>query len=254
MISPARHLVVSIHDVSPFTQAETAAMLAELRGLGVSRTSLLVVPNHHRRGHFLDSPEFCSWLVAQAEAGHEVVMHGYYHQRVRRSGESARAKMITRVYTADEGEFFDIDESEARGLVEKAAAEFARLGLQPAGFIAPAWLLSDAGERALRSLGVEYTTRLANISDFLTGTVHPSQSLVWSVRSAWRRAASLQWNALLFRRLRRNPILRIGLHPPDLRHAAVWRQICALAGRALEDRVPMTYQTSLAERRSTSPS
>lgn len=247
-----RHLVVSIHDVSPLTRADTAAILEDLRPLGISKTSLLVIPNHHRRGHFLEDPGFCEWLKSLAADGHEIVMHGYFHQRARRGGESARAKMVTRFYTADEGEFFDIAQEAARGLVEKERAEFARLGLHPSGFIAPAWLLSGGAERALRELGCEYTTRLKTVTDFLSGKVHESQSLCWSVRSAWRRAASLGWNAFLFQRLRANPLLRVSVHPPDIHHPAVWRQTRALLVRALDARAPMTYQAWVARQRGSS--
>jgi len=239
----ARALVVSIHDVSPLTRDDSEKILAELREIGVEKTSLLVIPNHHRRGHFLDDAAFCEWLKTQSARGHEIVMHGYFHQRVRRENESARAKIVTRFYTADEGEFFDLDENFARALVEKSRAEFAEIDLHPRGFIAPAWLLSDAAERALRELRCEYTTRLKTVSDFVSNTTHDSQSLCWSVRSGWRRATSLAWNAFLFQKLRENPLLRVSIHPPDVRHEKIWRQICVLVSRALEDRAPMTYET-----------
>jgi predicted deacetylase len=244
-----KQLVVSIHDVSPITRTDTAKILAEFAEIGISRTSLLVVPNHHHRGHFLGDTDFCAWLSAQCNSGHEAVMHGYFHQRARKNIESAKAKFVTRVYTADEGEFFDITKEAARELVEKERAEFARLGLHPTGFIAPAWLLSDDAEQALRELNVEYTTRLKTVSDFVTNKVHDSQSLCWSVRSAWRRVVSLRWNAFLFQKLHANPLLRMSIHPPDIRHPAIWRQIRALLARALAEREPMTYQRCVALRR-----
>lgn len=244
-----RELVVSIHDVSPLTRAETAAILEELRALGIPQTSLLVIPNHHGRGHFLGDADFCAWLKTLAAAGHEIVMHGYRHQRERRADESARAKMVTRFYTADEGEFFDIGEPEARALVSKSREEFRSIGLDPRGFIAPAWLLSPQAETALRNLGCEYTTRLATVSDLLLEKTHRSQSLCWSVRGAWRRAASLGWNAFLFRKMRGNPLLRVSIHPPDVRHGAVWRQVHRLLARALAERAPVTYQAWVAAQR-----
>lgn len=237
-----KHLVVSIHDVSPLTQAATEKILGELRALGVTRTSLLVVPNHHHRAPFLQDPEFCAWLVAQNNLGHEIVLHGYFHQRVRRSRESLFAKITTQFYTADEGEFYDLDEAAARDLVQKTRREFAEIGLQPCGFIAPAWLLSVAAERALRSLGLIYTTRLATIFHLPTSRVHPSQSLVWSVRNDWRRRVSLRWNAFLNNRLHANPLLRVSIHPPDCAHAEIWAQIRALISAALAERTPTTYQ------------
>ena len=157
-----RALVVSLHDVSPQTRGACAVILGALAALGVPRCSLLVIPDHHRRGHFLADAACAAWLRAQAAAGHELVMHGYYHERARRDGESVGAKLTTRIYTADEGEFFDLERAQAAALVEKARADFRQLGVEPAGFIAPAWLLSAEAEETLRELGCGYTTRLGS--------------------------------------------------------------------------------------------
>lgn len=243
----SRALVVSIHDVSPLTFEPVAAMLEELDRLGVKTCSLLVIPDHHHRGHFLDSPTFCEWLRTQARAGHEIVMHGYYHQRERKASEAPLAKLITRYYTADEGEFYDISAAEALRLVTRARDDFRKLGLDPSGFVAPAWLLSDPAETALRELNLLYTTRIGGVLDLQRSRTFHSQSMVYSVRNAWRRQASLVWNALLFHRLRSNPLLRVGIHPPDLAHPAIWRQIRKSISRALEDRTSMTYERWLSQ-------
>ncbi len=247
-----KSLVVSLHDVSPLSQEACDKILRELHALGVRQTSLLVVPDHHHRAPFLHRPEFCSWLEAQHAKGHEMVIHGYFHQRARRGGETARAKFFTRFYTADEGEFYDISEPDAHELVRKARYEFAQLGLHPVGFIAPAWLLSSAAENALRALQLAYTTRLGTVNDLKNGRVHHSQSLVWSVRSGWRRAMSVRWNAALHQRLRANPLLRLSIHPPDFSHAKIREQIRALISRALADRKAITYHDWVAGTRDSS--
>jgi len=247
--APARALVVSLHDVSPRTRQECDSILQDLARRGVSHCSLLVIPDHHHRGHMGDDPEFVTWLRKQAEAGQEIVMHGYFHQRTARANESARDKLTTRLYTAGEGEFYDIDRAGAATLVSKARDEFQQLGLAPSGFIAPAWLLSDEAEQALRDLRVSYTTRLGSVLDLETGEVHRSQSLVWSVRSGWRRRTSLIWNALLFRRLATSPLLRISIHPVDLHHPKIWQQIGELVTRALARREPLTYHEWLLRQR-----
>ena len=81
-----RSLVISIHDVSPLTREATERILSELTELGVRKVSLLVIPDHHHKGHFLDDPGFCTWLEERAAAGDEVVIHGYYHRRDQRAG------------------------------------------------------------------------------------------------------------------------------------------------------------------------
>jgi len=244
-----RALVVSLHDVSPRTRENCERALTALERMGVRQCSLLVIPDHHRRGHFLADPAFCAWLKARADHGHEIVMHGYYHQRDRRAGESTMQKLTTQFYTADEGEFYDLDRPAATALVQTARADFQKLGLDPSGFIAPAWLLSHEAEAALRDCGCEYTTRLGSVLDLRHARLHPSQSLVWSVRSAWRRSVSLVWNAFLFRRLATNPLLRISIHPVDGAYRAIWTQISTLIAWALHDRISLTYQNWLSSTR-----
>jgi predicted deacetylase len=243
-----RALVVSIHDVAPVTRGRVEQMLAQIDRAGVSKCSLLVVPDYHRTGRSLGDHAFAEWLQDLDAQGHEIVIHGFYHQRARRAGESARQKLVTRVYTADEGEFYDLDYEEASRLLRTAQNEFVADGFHPTGFIAPAWLLGAAAERAAIDAGFRYTTTLRAVRDFASGDEILSQSLVYSVRSAWRCAMSLGWNRMLFRRLTKNPLLRLGLHPPDIEHPRIWRQINLLVGRALRDRQPMTYEAWLRQK------
>ncbi|HET6409797.1 MAG TPA: polysaccharide deacetylase family protein [Chthoniobacteraceae bacterium] len=237
----ARALVVSLHDVSPLTHQACDRIVSQLASLGVPRVSLLVIPNHHGRGHFSTSPEFCAWVRARAAEGHEIVTHGYFHRRERREKEGVVQRMATRVYTADEGEFYDIERPHAAELVGRANTELREAGLQPRGFIAPAWLLSDEGEAALKDEGCEYTTRLRTVTDLRNSRIHSAQSLCWSVRAAWRRSMSLAWNALLYRALRSEPLLRISIHPVDIEHRPIWAQISYFIQNASTSRSPMTY-------------
>ena len=214
-----RALVVSIHDVAPSTRAKVEKILASLAGRGVHTCSLLVVPDYHRLGRSLADRSFCSWLHALAANEHEIVIHGFFHQRARRRDENARAKIVTRIYTADEGEFFDLGYGEALRLIRKAQEDFKTHDFHPTGFIAPAWLLGAEAERAVIDAGMSYTTTLRTVRDFDGDRTIPSQSLVYSVRSGLRRISSLAWNRSLFRRLTSNPLLRLGIHPPDIDRA-----------------------------------
>jgi predicted deacetylase len=242
-------LVVSIHDVAPSTQPTADRMLADLAKRGVRTCSLLVVPNYHHQGASMQDRKFVAWLRDLESSGHEIVIHGYFHQRPRQTHESVIDKLVTRFYTQDEGEFYDLAYDEALRRIKSARDEFRASGLKPRGFVAPAWLLDGEAERAARDAEMEYTTRLQNVRDLRSGETFPARSLVYSVRSGWRRATSLGWNAILSRTLRNKPLMRLSIHPPDYSHPAIWRQIVDLAQAAGNVRTPTTYQGWIADQR-----
>ncbi|HEY5792317.1 MAG TPA: polysaccharide deacetylase family protein [Chthoniobacterales bacterium] len=234
-------LVVSIHDVSPATREMVELMIADLRAAGVAKTSLLVIPNHHHRGVSLEDPAFAGWLAELERQGHEVVVHGYYHRREAKAKEGAFTKWVTRHYTAGEGEFFDLPESEAQPLLDRALAEFRAGGFAPKGFIAPAWLLGWEAELAVRSRGFDYTTRIASLTDLRRNLVYHSRSLVYSARAFWRRQVSLLWNWFVLHRVRYWPLVRMGLHPPDWKYPLIRAHALGCIRHAMKKRPPMTY-------------
>ena len=197
----------------------------------------------------MDDPDFVRWLRNLEAAGHEIVIHGYFHQRPSRKDEPLRARFLTRCYTRQEGEFFDLDYDEAHRRITEARAKFATAGLTPRGFIAPAWLLGADAERAVADADLEYTTRLTTICDLRTGETISARSLVYSVSEAWRRATSLCWNGALARLMTDAPLLRLGIHPPDLTHPEIWRQITRIVQTEAETRAATTYRDWIAERR-----
>ncbi|HEY5894567.1 MAG TPA: polysaccharide deacetylase family protein [Chthoniobacterales bacterium] len=241
MTSTPQVLIVSLHDVSPVTFEACRAIVTDLHAAGVPRASLLVIPNHHHRGHFLDDPALCDWLKARAAEGDEIVVHGYFHERDSKDRESVKDRLITEVYTAGEGEFFDISRAEADEKLGMALAEFAELGLSPTGFVAPAWLLSVEGKESVRNNGFRYTTTLRGIVDIQAGVVYPAQSLVYSVRSAWRRQSSKVWNPFLKGTLAKTPVIRLGIHPPDWKFPAIRAQILRFAASLARERDVTTY-------------
>jgi uncharacterized protein len=160
-----------------------------------------------------------------------------------------RDRFLTRIYTNHEGEFYDLDYAEALHRITQARDEFRAAGLVPRGFVPPAWLLSEAAERAARDAELEYTTRLHAVCDLRSGEEFAARSIVYSVRASWRRAVSRAWNATLFRLLQSSPLLRISIHPPDYSHSAIWQQIVDLIKATTESRTTITYQDWIAQQR-----
>ncbi len=242
-------LVVSIHDVAPATRDAVEKIISELVRIGVPVCSLLVVPDYHHQGLATKDRQFVSWLRELESDGHEIVIHGFFHERPRRANETIRDKFLTHLYTADEGEFYDLDYDEALRRIATARDAFRASGLKPRGFVAPAWLLSEGAERAVRDAELEYTARLHAVRDLRSGEDFAARSIVYSVRAGWRRAVSRAWNAVLFRVLQRGPLLRISIHPPDYSHPPIWRQIMDLIEATAGSRTTTTYQDWIAEQR-----
>jgi predicted deacetylase len=243
-------MVVSIHDVAPVTHRIVDRMISELTRHGVRVASLLVVPDYHHQGASMEDRQFVRWLSDWEADGHEIVVHGFFHERPRRLNETVVEKLITRFYTQGEGEFYDLGYEEALRRIKTAREQFWANGLKPRGFVAPAWLLSPEAERAARDAEMEYTTRLRSVVDLRSGETFAARSIVYSVRNSWRRTTSLMWNAALARALKPNPLLRISIHPADYSHPSVWRQIVDLIKTANGSRTVTTYHDWISERRS----
>jgi len=245
----ADSVVVSLHDVAPCTQQITSTIISELGAHGVRVCSVLVVPDYHHEGPFAKHREFVTWLRALEADGHEVVIHGYFHERPPQRKETLRDKLVTRFYTQNEGEFYDLSYEEALRRITTARDEFRALGLKPRGFIAPAWLLGKEAEQAVRDAELEYTTRLRTVCDLRSESIFPARTLVYSVHNNWRRALSRSWNATLFRFLNTKPLLRTSIHPSDYSQPTIWKQILGFIAATKNARTATTYQDWIAEQR-----
>jgi uncharacterized protein len=242
-------MVVSLHDVAPSNQQIANTIISDLARHGVSVCSLLVVPDYHHQGLFTRNQQFVSWLRGLEADGHEIVIHGYFHERPCREKESFCDKFLTRFYTQQEGEFYDLNYEEALRRITAARDEFHANNFKARGFVAPAWLLSKDAERAARDAGMEYTTLLHKVCDLRANDEFAARSIVYSVRRNWRREISRICNAALFRYLEGKQLLRISLHPPDYSFPAIWRQVTGMIQKAVGSRTATTYHDWIAQQR-----
>jgi hypothetical protein len=234
-----RTVVVSLHDVHLDSWRDYAPFVDQLAERGVGRSSLLVVP-HWRDRPLADDPEMIGWLRRLAAAGHEIVLHGWRHRADPVRG-GLFPRLVGRVYTAGEGEFYQLGYPEARRRLEAGRDELAGAGLAPAGFVAPAWLLSGLARRAVCDLGFPYTTYLHGFELLPGGPRLYAPSLVFSLRSAWRKRVSLSWIPLWARLNARAALLRVAVHPIDLRDEAGRAAMLRLAAAAARRRRVCTY-------------
>lgn len=242
----ARSLIVSIHDVAPETLPRVREVVEKLESWGVNRFCLLVVPNYHETGPLCDDPEAVRWLHGREACGDEIVLHGYSHSRPRRATDTALDLLATEFCSKNEAEFYRLGPDEAAAKLRLGAEILGRVGFKPRGFVAPSWIFSRGTVRALKERGFRYMARRVGLIDFTNRVRIRSACCVWSTWAPVRGALSPFWVRLRLRRLRRKPVLRVDVHPPDLEFPVVARQIRGIVQDALSDRRCSTNQEVLA--------
>jgi len=225
----ARFLAVSLHDVAPSTWAQCEVLL-RLTDVWKVPISLLVVPNYHRSGGVDCNPAFAAVVRARIDRGDEAVLHGFTHWDESPPPRTLPDWWRRRVLTAGEGEMAAIDTAGASERLRAGRAILEAAELRPAGFVPPAWQMGVSAREALCASALAYTSSRDELYTLPAFTPFKAPSLVYSSRSAWRRALSFLWNERRLARLRRVPLLRIALHPADASHPSVlrhWRRLLA---------------------------
>ncbi|AKJ98709.1 deacetylase [Pseudomonas chlororaphis] len=242
--SPSVLLV--LHDVAPQTWPDYQPFVEAVDALGDVPMTWLVVPDFHHTNALQDHPDFRRLLDRRVERGDELVLHGYYHCDDGPAARHPKDWFMRRVYT-HEGEFYSLDEEAALARLRAGIETFERYQWPLEGFVAPAWLMSEGTRRALRQLPLSYTSDTQHLYRLPDFTPLDAPGLVWSARSAWRRGLSKVLSDQREQRWRQAPVIRLGLHPVDMRHRFsrdYWLQ--TLERLLNEGRVPMTKVDWLA--------
>jgi hypothetical protein len=235
-----RQLTVSIHDVAPPHRARTERLLDVLASAGVTRRSLLVIPNIGGSAPIDADASFCDWLRHRQDEGDEILLHGYEHRAVGAPPRTLLERFKNRWYTQGEGEFLTLGYAEASARIARGAAMLAGAGLHATGFVAPAWLINDDGLRAARDLGFEYTNSYLGVMDLANSRNHIVPTLVFGPGHLNEDAGiALQERATRLLALCRNA--RVVLHPPNADHAPRLSRILGMIERLRRDREPTTY-------------
>ena len=219
-----RHLLVSIHDVTPALERNVRTLWEMCRGQGVI-PALLVVPDWHGEWPLGQFPAFIQWLRECAHAGAEIFLHGQRHDEV---GLPRTPRDAWRAWgkTAREGEFLTLDEHAARERIDRGSRYSPDWGssrsdscLPPGSPVLPAIArLPVPGSDSART-----TARFSRTTRHRCGASSPV--VRWSSRTPIRAYGSTAVAALRWRAQRGAPHVRIALHPSDLDHAATARSV-----------------------------
>jgi predicted deacetylase len=242
---PRRLLLASIHDVSPRFESEVDKLSDLLASHVGSRLAMLVVPNHWGDAPIVPGSPFAARLRSWAERGVEMFLHGFTH-RDDAQYSGAADRMRARFMTASEGEFLGLSRAEAAARINNGRTLIEGIIGRPVdGFVAPAWLYGDGAREALEQSGIPLAEDHLRVWSPETG-----DQLAWGPVITWasRTRARLLSSLAAAAALRHAPleVLRIGVHPPDVRHPALVRSIGRTFSVAGRRRVPGRYGDLLA--------
>ena len=268
-------LCVSVHDVAPATWNDCLRLLGAVRAVADIPLTWLVVPRYH--GDSAASHGMQTRLSALLEQGHELALHGYTQFDSAPRARTWRDRFLREIYTAREGEFAALDQTEAQRRLELGLAWFGERKWPVSGFIPPAWLLSEAAWKALRAMPFTYTTTFTHfhclparnartgglsaelpMTDLATGRLTMgrsvfSPSLVYMARNGSGRLLSPLLANTMVGLLARVPLLRLSLHPRDARSPRLLRHAQRLLEEQLLLREPMTKAAFAARLTSMDP-
>jgi predicted deacetylase len=205
-------IAVAIHDIEPATFERCALIRDWLDDHGIERATLLVIPAPDLHPFNDRRPEMAEWLAECAARGDAIAQHGFQHRRPacapRRSNPAA--------------EFVGLDAEETRRAVDAGRRVLRLAGVQPRGFVAPAYAYTDVLREILAG-SYDWWASLVRVHAAARSTVAPALTLGTS--SAVKRMASpwlVRGGSLLA-----GDLLRLDLHPADLDHP---RHIGAVEG------------------------
>ena len=108
----------------------------------MDRVTLLVIPARDLHPLGERSPEMTSWLAERRVAGDSIAQHGFQHERMRPAGFSRRSLLRSPARRA--GEFVGLDVEETQRAVNAGWRVLKLAGVEPDGFVAPAYAYTPA--------------------------------------------------------------------------------------------------------------
>ena len=135
-------IAVALHDIEPATFERCALIRDWLADHGVDRATLLVIPARDLHPLGERSPDMAVWLAERRCAGDSIAQHGFQHLRLRSAGWSRQMLLHSRARRS--AEFVGLDTEETRRAVQAGWRVLKLAGIEPDGFVAPAYAYTPA--------------------------------------------------------------------------------------------------------------
>ncbi len=243
-----RTLAVALHDVEPATFERCMEIRAWLDERDVNRVTLLVIPARDLHPVGERSPALAGWLAARRRAGDAIAQHGFQHEQLRRPSLPHRVSAPARARRA--AEFAGLDDEETRRAVDAGWRLLKLAGIEPDGFVAPAYAYTPALRRAVSARFRWWAGRLslhgaAEPAEGRPALAHGDLSIPASGRLALSRRHRLlpAWGPRSIRAgaLLAGNTLRLDLSPAHLRHPHQRQELERTLAQIARRRLAVTY-------------
>jgi predicted deacetylase len=239
---PGPTIAVSLQDIEPATFERCALIRDWLDDHGIDRVTLLVIPARDLHPLSSRSPEMVRWLDERRRAGDTIAQHGFQHRQLRRGGAAGNLVSLIR-RPSREAEFVGLDESETRQAVEAGWRLLKLAGLEPTGFVAPAYAYTPALHAVLADRFRWWAGLLQLHLDAAgpgTGRRH-AMAPPCSLSSAGPLRRALSPSLVRAAGMLSGRTLRLDLHPADVQHTRHMLAVERVLGRNAGRRVAITY-------------
>ncbi len=127
--------------------------------------------------------------------------------------------------TAREGEFLTLNEASASERIARGLELLRTLGLNPVGFIPPAWLAREATFEAVAKCGLRLSEDEGGVRVHARNVRIQAPAIRWSGRTPFRARASALIASWRWHTQRHRPLVRLALHPQDLSYPVSARSV-----------------------------
>jgi predicted deacetylase len=239
-------IAVALHDIEPATFERCALIRDWLSDHGVDRVTLLVIPARDLHPLGERCPEMVDWLRERRRAGDSIAQHGFQHIQLR--GRQPNQSVIpTRGRRA--AEFVGLNHEDTRRAVDAGWRILKLAGIEPDGFVAPAYAYTPAlrGVLPRRFQWWASLLRLHRAHARADGQRAQRLAPAWGMGTdGWARRllspALIRTGSLLC-----GETLRLDLHPSDLQHPRHMLALEWVLGRAGAERTAVTFEEIVSE-------
>ena len=239
---PGKTIAVALHGIEPATFERCALIRDWLDDHGVDRVTLLVIPARDLHPIGERSPEMVAWLSERGRAGDSIAQHGFQHVRPR--PQTPARRLLSLAHGGRTGEFTGLDGQETRRAVHAGWRVLKLAGIEPDGFVAPAYAYTGALRAAL-SLRFRWWAGLLRVHSGQCGAPpQPRAPLApaFSLATDGTFARALSPPLVRLGSLLPTSTLRVDLHPADLRHPRHMLALEWVLSRNGSRRTAITYR------------